>query len=84
MISENGQLVVNMQAYIITQNALADGTYLQYIRAHYNRSAQMDVDIFRNLAHKLDPDQAATRSDALERRGTLYILTDNAELTALR
>ncbi|MDE2680481.1 MAG: DUF2723 domain-containing protein [Verrucomicrobiota bacterium] len=60
--------------YIITQNALADGTYLQYIRAHYNRSAQLDVDFFRNLAHKLDPDQAATRSEALERRGSLYIL----------
>jgi tetratricopeptide (TPR) repeat protein len=28
--------------YIITQNALADGTYLDYIRAHYNRSAQSD------------------------------------------
>lgn len=26
--------------YIITQNALADGTYLSYIRAHYDRSAQ--------------------------------------------
>ena len=26
--------------YIITQNALADGTYLNYIRAHYHRSAQ--------------------------------------------
>jgi tetratricopeptide (TPR) repeat protein len=60
--------------YIITQNALADGTYLQYIRAHYNRSAQMDVDIFRNLAHKLDPDQAASRTDALKRRGSLYFL----------
>ena len=60
--------------YIITQNALADGTYLQYIRAHYNRSAQVDVDFFRNLAHKLDPDQAASRSDALDRRGSLYFL----------
>jgi len=28
--------------YIITQNALADGTYLSYIRAHYNRSAQKE------------------------------------------
>ncbi len=26
--------------YLITQNALADGTYLDYIRAQYNRSAQ--------------------------------------------
>ena len=28
--------------YLITQNALADKTYLDYIRAHYNRSAQKD------------------------------------------
>ena len=27
---------------LITQNALADPTYLDYIRAHYNRSAQID------------------------------------------
>ncbi len=30
--------------YIITQNALADGTYLEYIRAHYNRSDQLQYD----------------------------------------
>ena len=30
--------------YIITQNALADGTYLCYIRAHYNRSVQYAYD----------------------------------------
>jgi thioredoxin-like negative regulator of GroEL len=35
--------------YIITQNALADGTYLCYIRAHYNRSAQIDPPFFREL-----------------------------------
>jgi tetratricopeptide (TPR) repeat protein len=32
--------------YIITQNALADKTYLDYIRAHYNRSAQVDPYFF--------------------------------------
>lgn len=32
--------------YIITQNALADGTYLEYIRAHYNRSQQKDPPFF--------------------------------------
>jgi tetratricopeptide (TPR) repeat protein len=36
--------------YIITQNALADGTYLNYIRAHYNRSAQIDPPFFQELA----------------------------------
>ena len=35
--------------YLITQNALADGTYLDYIRAHYNRSAQQDPDFFSNF-----------------------------------
>jgi tetratricopeptide (TPR) repeat protein len=35
--------------YLITQNALADGTYLSYIRAHYNRSTQPDPYFFSEL-----------------------------------
>jgi tetratricopeptide (TPR) repeat protein len=35
--------------YIITQNALADGTYLMYIRAHYNRSTQIDPPFFQEF-----------------------------------
>jgi tetratricopeptide (TPR) repeat protein len=35
--------------YVITQNALADGTYLNYIRAHYNRSTQIDSPFFQDL-----------------------------------
>jgi tetratricopeptide (TPR) repeat protein len=35
--------------YIITQNALADGTYLQYIRAHYNRSKEIDPPFFQEF-----------------------------------
>jgi len=35
--------------YLITQNALADGTYLSYIRAHYNRSTQIDPPFFSEL-----------------------------------
>jgi len=35
--------------YLITQNALADATYLQYIRAHYNRSTEKDVPFFAEL-----------------------------------
>jgi tetratricopeptide (TPR) repeat protein/phage shock protein PspC (stress-responsive transcriptional regulator) len=35
--------------YIITQNALADGTYLAYIRAHYFRSAQIDPPFFGEM-----------------------------------
>ena len=36
--------------YLITQNALADGTYLNYIRAQFNRSAQIDPPFFSELA----------------------------------
>jgi tetratricopeptide (TPR) repeat protein len=35
--------------YIITQNALADGTYLQYIRSQYFRSAEKDPPFFSEL-----------------------------------
>ncbi len=35
--------------YIITQNALADNTYLEYIRAHYNRSTQIDPPFFQEF-----------------------------------
>jgi thioredoxin-like negative regulator of GroEL len=35
--------------YIITQNALADPHYLQYIRAHYQRSAEVDPPFFSEL-----------------------------------
>jgi tetratricopeptide (TPR) repeat protein len=35
--------------YIITQNALADHTYLNYIRAHYNRSTEHDPYFFSEL-----------------------------------
>jgi tetratricopeptide (TPR) repeat protein len=36
--------------YIITQNALADGTYLDYLRAQYNRSQQKDPPFFSELS----------------------------------
>ncbi|MCS1408834.1 MAG: hypothetical protein M2R45_02011 [Verrucomicrobia subdivision 3 bacterium] len=35
--------------YLITQNALADHTYLDYIRAHYFRSAQKDPPFFQEM-----------------------------------
>jgi len=35
--------------YIITQNALADGTYLCYIRAQFDRSTQIDPPFFSEL-----------------------------------
>jgi tetratricopeptide (TPR) repeat protein len=42
--------------YIITQNALADGTYLNYIRAHFNRSAQVDPPFFASAISKYQHD----------------------------
>lgn len=50
--------------YLITQNALADTTYLDYIRAHYNRSAQKDPYFFSNFL----------RTQSEEARGTTNIL----------
>jgi len=35
--------------YVITQNALADGTYLDYLRSQYFRSAQQDPPFFREF-----------------------------------
>ena len=40
--------------YIITQNALADPTYLEYIRAQYNRSAQKDTPFFGGFVDFLE------------------------------
>jgi len=39
--------------YVITQNALADPPYLNYIRAHYNRSAQIDPPFFSELCRTI-------------------------------
>ncbi len=43
--------------YLITQNALADGTYLDYLRAQYFRSQQKDPPFFSELARTLLKDQ---------------------------
>jgi thioredoxin-like negative regulator of GroEL len=43
--------------YIITQNALADGTYLCYLRSQYNRSEQIDPPFFRELARMVLKDK---------------------------
>lgn len=39
--------------YLITQNALADGTYLNYLRAQYNRSKQIDPPFFSELVRTM-------------------------------
>jgi tetratricopeptide (TPR) repeat protein len=49
--------------YLITQNALADGTYLSYIRAHYNRSAQQDPPFFVNFFRR-SSEEIAGRTNA--------------------
>jgi tetratricopeptide (TPR) repeat protein len=46
--------------YLITQNALADGTYLDYIRAHYNRSAQHDPYFFSNFLRTTREEERGT------------------------
>ncbi len=56
--------------YLITQNALADNTYLDYLRAQYFRSAQIDppffsqlIDYVAGLAHCEDSPFVHTVSD---------------------
>jgi tetratricopeptide (TPR) repeat protein len=46
---EQDQHFDRRDVYLITQNALADPTYLDYIRAQYNRSLQVDPPFFQNL-----------------------------------
>lgn len=56
--------------YIITQNALADGTYLNYIRSHYNRSAQQDMPFFQELVRptkERDPQYGNYETNVLAR-----------------
>jgi tetratricopeptide (TPR) repeat protein len=46
---EQDQKFDRRDCYLITQNALADGTYLDYLRAQYNRSKQIDPPFFREF-----------------------------------
>ncbi|MDR3459371.1 MAG: DUF2723 domain-containing protein [Verrucomicrobiae bacterium] len=46
---EQDQKFDRRDVYIITQNALADGTYLDYLRSQYNRSKQQDPPFFGRL-----------------------------------
>jgi tetratricopeptide (TPR) repeat protein len=47
---EQDQNFDRRDVYLITQNALADGTYLDYLRAQYFRSQQIDPPFFSELA----------------------------------
>ncbi len=53
--------------YIITQNALADGTYLNYIRAHYNRSREIDPPFFQELMRSATEKQQNYKTNLLAR-----------------
>jgi hypothetical protein len=57
--------------YIITQNALADGTYLNYIRAHYNRRSQkvrsLDTPFFQEVGRLLQSTERETSTNWLGR-----------------
>ena len=74
--------------YIITQNALADATYLQYIRAHYNRSRQfddpflhtlvVDEDAGGEITERFTQQQAAVDAEFKGRAGQI-----NADMNAL-
>ena len=46
---EQDQHFDRRDCYVITQNAVADPTYLDYIRAQYNRSLQMDPPFFQEF-----------------------------------
>jgi thioredoxin-like negative regulator of GroEL len=47
---EQDQKFDRRDVYIITQNALADGTYLNYLRSQYNRSQQQDPPFFSEFS----------------------------------
>jgi hypothetical protein len=53
--------------YIITQNALADPHYLEYIRAHYNRSVQEDPYFFSELLRPQEERAENTSTNFLAR-----------------
>ena len=52
---EQDQKFSRRDVYLITQNAVADPTYLDYIRAQYNRSTAFDPPFFQMLLPKKLP-----------------------------
>jgi tetratricopeptide (TPR) repeat protein/phage shock protein PspC (stress-responsive transcriptional regulator) len=66
--------------YIITQNALADATYLAYIRAHYNRSAQQDAPFFAGAVDYFQNKALAPKQLEKRQRGEPYSLSTTAKL----
>ncbi len=77
---EQDQKFDRRDCYLITQNALADGTYLDYLRSQYNRSKQIDPPFFSELSKYifglfLGPGSADTGLTSLINQ-TLYQVLD--------
>lgn len=69
--------------YIITQNALADGTYLNYIRSHYNRSNQPDPPFFAGTVDYLQGLVLGTKARQAKAAGQPYEAGALAKLVGL-
>jgi len=69
--------------YIITQNALADATYLMYIRSHYNRSNQPDPPFFAGLVDHLQGMFLSRQARDSKARGLPYETGGLAKLAGL-
>jgi thioredoxin-like negative regulator of GroEL len=65
--------------YIITQNALADGTYLNYIRAHYNRGAQKDPPFFMGLVDFIQTQALPVTAREAKARGEYFEMSGMAK-----
>jgi tetratricopeptide (TPR) repeat protein len=59
---EQDQNFNRRDCYLITQNALADGTYLDYLRSQYFRSQQHDPPFFREFVKLLGAKNPLVRS----------------------
>jgi Protein of unknown function (DUF2723) len=66
-LPEQDQQFDRRDVYIITQNALADGTYLEYIRAQYDRSTQPDPPFFQELLRSEKEKQQNYKTNLLAR-----------------
>jgi tetratricopeptide (TPR) repeat protein len=70
---EEDQHFDRRDVYIITQNALADPTYLDYIRAQYNRSTQKDPPFFQEFLRPQKERDQNYRTNFLARLAYEYL-----------
>lgn len=69
--------------YLITQNALADATYLMYIRSHYNRSNQKDPPFFAGSVDYLQGMVLGSKARTAKQQGQPYEAGGLAKLVGL-